>query len=302
MPGIKRVLLVLNPVSGPKRNGAPEQDLRGPLNSAGIDIVEAIDITRTPDLPGAIAANRTGADAVVAAGGDGTVSAVAAALAGTGTPLGLFPTGTLNHFAADLGIPTGIAAAAGIIAAGHTREVDVARVNGRTFINNSSIGFYPAIVRVRDRLVTRGFPKRLALVCGVGAAAWQFPNVSARLLAGDTGILARTPLVFVGNNVYRLSGLHAASRDSLQDGVLQVCTMTDPRRRAMFRALALALIGNTEAAPELRLTTAREARVETLRKRVAVALDGEVFMMRSPLVYSIWPLALRVLAPAEPAR
>ena len=88
-------------------------------------------------------AKRGEIDAIVVGGGDGSVRTVAGVLADTGVPLGVLPLGTLNHFAKDLGIPLKVEQAAAAIAAGHTRNVDIAEVNGKTFINNSSIGIYP---------------------------------------------------------------------------------------------------------------------------------------------------------------
>src|SRR5205085_1689796 len=87
---------------------------------------------------------------VVVGGGDGTISAAASALAGTETLLGILPLGTLNHFGRDLGIPTDLDEAAALIAARTVREVDVAEMNDRTFINNSAIGLYPLLVLDRD--------------------------------------------------------------------------------------------------------------------------------------------------------
>src|SRR5215218_7585967 len=88
-------------------------------------------------------AHETGAEAVVAGGGDGTVGSVAGALAGHGMPLGVLPLGTLNHFAYDLGIPFTLDGAIAVIAAGHVASIDVGEVNGHVFVNNSSIGLYP---------------------------------------------------------------------------------------------------------------------------------------------------------------
>ena len=90
-------------------------------------------------------------DAIVVGGGDGSIRTLASVLAGTDVPLGVLPLGTLNHFAKDLGIPLQVEEAAAIIAAGRTRVVDLAEVNGETFINNSSIGIYPYMVIDRER-------------------------------------------------------------------------------------------------------------------------------------------------------
>src|SRR5258708_9624368 len=81
--------------------------------------------------------------AIVAAGGDGTVRAVAQELADSVVPLGILPLGTLNHFARDLGLPLDISSAVAVIAAGIVATIDAAEVNGRIFVNNSAIGLYP---------------------------------------------------------------------------------------------------------------------------------------------------------------
>ena len=91
-------------------------------------------------------------DAVIAVGGDGTVSAVASALAGSDVPMGVIPLGTLNHFAKDLGLPLDLTEAARVVAARNVAQVDVGRVNDRLFVNNSSIGLYPQVVRKRDQI------------------------------------------------------------------------------------------------------------------------------------------------------
>src|SRR6185503_16647759 len=90
------------------------------------------------------------ADAVVIGGGDGTVSAAADRAVRHGKPIGVLPLGTLNHFARDLGMPPDLRDAVRAIATGVVREVDVGEVNGRVFVNNSSIGVYPTVVRDRD--------------------------------------------------------------------------------------------------------------------------------------------------------
>ncbi len=104
---------------------------------------------------------------IVAGGGDGTLSAVASLLVGTDTALGVLPLGTLNHFARDLRIPTQLDQAVAVLAAGYQTRIDLGEVNGRTFLNNSSLGLYPGIVRDRERQQrSLGRGKRWALVLG----------------------------------------------------------------------------------------------------------------------------------------
>src|SRR6266511_4943051 len=101
-------------------------------------------------------AARQAGGTIVAAGGDGTINAVASALVGTDTPLGILPLGTLNHFAKDLRIPLDLESAARTIIARRMIRVDVGEVNGRIFLNNSSLGIYPRIVEAREEHRRRG--------------------------------------------------------------------------------------------------------------------------------------------------
>src|SRR4051812_17751059 len=132
------------------------------FRAAGLDVrVELIDGGKCEVRCRAVA--KRGDHLVVVGGGDGTISAAASGLADSKTRLGILPLGTLNHFARDLGIPTDLDEAAGLIASGKERRVDVAEMNGRIFINNSAIGLYPLMVLDRERQQkTLGRSKRLA--------------------------------------------------------------------------------------------------------------------------------------------
>src|SRR4051812_49788191 len=103
-----------------------------------------------------------GCEALVAGGGDGTINTAASQLVDGDIPLGVIPLGTLNHFAKDLGIPLELEGAAKVVLDGSVCRVDVGEVNGRVFLNNSSLGMYPAIVRLRDRYRVGGGSKGIA--------------------------------------------------------------------------------------------------------------------------------------------
>jgi len=117
------------------------------------------------------AAAQGGSPALVAGGGDGTINAVASQIVGTGKKLGVLPLGTLNHFAKDIRIPMDIEEAARVIIGGRTAEIDVGEVNGLLFLNNSSLGLYPSLVRDREAKQRRGFAKWLAFL-GAAAVTW----------------------------------------------------------------------------------------------------------------------------------
>ncbi len=180
-----------------------------------------LDGSKIPEAAAAAVAD--GAELVIAGGGDGTVSAAAGALAGTQSVLGVLPLGTLNHFARDLGIPLDLADAAKLIAEGKSRKVDLGEVNGRTFINNSAIGIYPLMVLDRDSQQMRmGRSKRLAMAVAAARTLLRFSSRTLTLTVNETSAHVDTPLLFVGNNAYRLELPRAGTRERLDGGELSV--------------------------------------------------------------------------------
>ena len=234
-------------------------------------------------------------DAVVAAGGDGTVSAVAAGLAGTSMPLAVLPFGTLNHFARDIGMPNDLTEAVQAIVSGSTEAIDVGELNGRVFINNSSIGLYPEAVLVRDDTrKKRGWSKFSAMLLAAARVLWRFPLLAICVATPEQTIATKTPFVFFGNNEYSTTLLSLGKRACLSHGTLCVHTVRARSRLKMFWLMARALFGRHETARDFETQQVTEASVLSKRKHLVVALDGEVVRMAPPLYYRIRPGALLV--------
>lgn len=235
---------------------------------------------------------------MVAAGGDGTISAVADVVRGSGSALGVMPFGTLNHFAKDLGIPQDPVEAARTIAGGRRAAVDIGEVNGRAFINNASLGLYPGMVRERDRQQRRlRRSKRHAMMWATLAVLNRPPLLDLRLELDDEVHECRAPFVFVGNNAYQMEGFDIGTRARLDAGVLDVYT-TRRRHTGGLILLALrALFGRLRQADDFIDATARTLRVASRRPRLLVATDGEVTTMQTPLEFRILPRALEVMVP-----
>lgn len=292
-----RVAVLLNPASGVNRGGVAASDVEAAFASLGIT-AEILVLGPKLDAQKEIAERvQRRFHCVVAAGGDGTVSLTGAALVGTDTALGVIPAGTLNHFARDMKLPLELDNAARVIAAGQSVRIDAGEVNGHIFLNNSSLGFYPTLVMERERSMRRGFSKTLSLIPAAVRAIWRFPIPTVRLLTDQAGLVTRTPFVFVGNNRYHFSGLQAGSRERLSGGLLHLCAVAGTTRLTLLKSVILALAGRIEEAPDVLDRDVEWARIETMRRRVSVALDGEVVRMRSPLVYRTRPQALKVMAP-----
>jgi YegS/Rv2252/BmrU family lipid kinase len=289
--------VIVNASSGAGVRAGVRQRLVEAFEAAGTDarislIADGAELVRL-----AHSAARGNAKTVVAGGGDGTMSSVAAALIGSDKTLGVLPLGTMNHFAKDLGIPLDMEGAVGTIAAGHAVRVDVGEVNGRIFLNNSSLGLYPRIIRERERQQRLGWGKWPAYVWAAFAVLRRYPFLEIRLSVEGRDLTDRTPFVFVGNNEYQMDRLTIGSRASLDRGQLSIYAASHTGRLGLIRLALRALLGDLRQDRDLLAFAAADLRVDTRRKRVRVALDGEVTVMEPPLSYRVRPGALRVLAP-----
>jgi len=245
------------------------------------------------------AALASGTRVIVAAGGDGTVNAVASELLDhDDAALGVLPVGTLNHFAKDLGMPVKLEEAVAVIAAGQTRQVDVAQVNDRLFLNNSSIGLYAHLVVDREQLQR---DSNLGKWSAMMRAAWsvlRHPHTfSVTLCIDGKDLQRRTPFVFIGNNVYAMEGLDAGARARLDEGVLSICVLRPCGPWGLLLLALRAMTGRIVSGRDLDLTTATSLDVESHHAEAQVARDGEVGALATPLHYRIRPRALRVIAP-----
>ena len=276
-----------------------ETDLGDLFRAAGCD-AEIIPLRAGQDPAGAARDAGARVSIVVAGGGDGTVSAVAAGLAGSPAALGILPLGTLNHFAKDLHIPLDLHQAVAVVAARHVRSVDVGEVNDRLFINNSSIGLYPDIVEERETLRRQGYGKWPAMAIATFRVVRRYRGVAVRIDIDGRQRTWRTPFVVVGNGEYTLEGIRLGARARLDQGTLFVYLSPRARARDLPMLIARAMIGRASLSGAFEIVAARDLTIETrarTARRVRVALDGEVVTMRTPLRYHARPGALQVVVP-----
>jgi diacylglycerol kinase family enzyme len=241
-------------------------------------------------------AKRGEIDAVVIGGGDGSIRTVASVLADTSIPLGVLPLGTLNHFAKDLGLPLHVEAAAGTIAAGQVRAVDLAEVNGETFINNSSIGIYPYMVIDRERRrATHKLAKWMAMVPAFFRMLRHFPRRRLRIAAQGFAIPYRTPCLFVGNNEYGTELFAFGKRKHLDHGELWFYVVKPRNPVEFFWMVCRLCFGHMDQTRDLDTFRLGEAEIGARTSRLPVALDGEVKFLHIPLKYRTRPQALHVI-------
>jgi len=239
-----------------------------------------------------------GAKRILVAGGDGTIATAAAALLDTNTELAILPGGTLNHFARDLGISTVAAEAVEVAANPGTRKVDVGVVNGRVFLNTSSVGGYVRFVRTRERLERHLGYRAASFLAAVRMAA-TVRRMGVEIEVDGQARLFRTPLVFIGVGERELRFPVLGRR--VHDGKRGLHVMVvKGRSRLRFIAIgATAVLRGLDAvsrtghfddviADRLRITT---------RGAGWVAVDGEVALLATPLDYELRCGALSVVCP-----
>jgi diacylglycerol kinase family enzyme len=242
-------------------------------------------------------AAKDGYEVLVGAGGDGTVSAVASVAVAYGKRLGVLPMGTFNHFARDLELPIDLAAAVNGLKSTRTKTVDLAAVNGRPFLNTSSIGLYPRLVLESEQYRRSGLARRIAVTAAALSTLREFRPVYLRLTTSDRQWEGFTPFVFVGNNEYTMEGSRIGSRARVDTGRLWVCTTFESTRSAFLKLAAEAWLGRAERNPDFHALSTTELWVDSNRRRLFVSLDGEVEQMATPLRYAIHHCALEVIVP-----
>jgi diacylglycerol kinase family enzyme len=251
------------------------------------------------DLASAIgSAVDAGATRVLVAGGDGTIAMAAAALRSGTCELAILPGGTLNHFATDLGIPADAAAALDLAAHGTARPADAGLVNGRLFLNTSSVGAYVRFVKMRKYLEPR-FGYRIASAIATFRLLFRLRSLAVELEVDGHRRVYRTPLVFIGVGERELKLPTLGNRVRGGKRGLHVMVV---RGRSSARLLTIALNAMARGVKTVSRTLELDSFVVdrctiTLRHRSDIAVDGEVASMDTPLEYSLARDTIRVVYP-----
>lgn len=250
------------------------------------------------------AALRTNADVIVAAGGDGTVTALADVLVGTERMLAILPLGTANMLARDLAIPLDITQWMAQLAAMQPHRIDVGRVNGRHFLHKVVIGLIPAIAAGRERV--RG---RRTIGAFVGFSRYFLRRlIRARRLAveitprGAAPHIERVQSVAIANNRYAEGVGQFFARPELDRGHLTLYVVKHLNFGDMLRLTTEMLLGNWQEDEALTIDVVEAVRIRTRNRLVKVMLDGEIMTLHSPLEFALLPRALSILTPPPVAQ
>ena len=285
-----RIPAFVNPLAG------SADDARKALAEVDAFDVREVAPDKLAEAIGAVV--KEGAKRVLISGGDGTIATAASAVLGSETALAILPGGTLNHFATDLGIPTTPAEALALVSSGTVRPTDVGDVNGRLFLNTSSVGAYVHFVRSREYLESR-FGYRVASTIAAFCLLFQLRLLAVEVEVDGVRRIYRTPVVFIGVGERELQLPSLGKRVPSGKRGLHVMVVNG---RSAGRVLALALnavargVKTAARSPHLDSFIVDRCTI-TVRSSSTVAVDGELVRLGTPLEYQLKRDALPVVCP-----
>lgn len=235
---------------------------------------------------------------IVAAGGDGTLNAVAKALLGSNIPLGILPLGTFNYVARVLNIPLEIMQAAEVIATGRIRSIHVAKINDQIYLNNASLGLYPLFIQRRELYNAKfgRFPLH-AYTSGLDVLIRDRKELKLEVEVDGKIYPVKTPLIFFGNNQLQLAEMKLRIAKCAEQGQVAGVVVAKSDKLTLFRMLLQLIRGELEQAPDVYSFAADDVKVFSRREKLTVALDGEIVEMRPPLHITVQKNAVNIMVP-----
>lgn len=296
----RKYYLLLNPNSGTVAAlGVTEETLSATFAAHDVDAT----IDADPDTPfedriaRAIASD---ADAIVAAGGDGTATAIATALIESDKMLAVLPLGTANLLAKDLGIPLEIEAWIQALDTMECNPIDVCEVNGTIFLHKSVIGLIPELAAAREKVRGEGLRAKIAFVFYALRRLARARRIALEVTTPDGGTrIERVQSLAVASNAYDEGLGRFFHRDKLDTGLLTLYVLRHLNLGDAIRLGLEMVAGRWKNDEALEIRSAKSVTIRSKKKRLQLMIDGEVTSLESPLNFQIYPRALNVLAPSQ---
>lgn len=299
--GEHRYHVVLNANAGTANaTGVTKDGLQAMFEANGLN-AEIDDDASQPMEDRVARAMSSEADIVVAAGGDGTITALAAALVDSPKSLAILPLGTVNALAKDLKVPLDLALAVASLVTATSQKIDVGEVNGRVFLHKVVIGLIPAVAAGRERI--RG---NQTMAAKLGLLRYFLRRIArSRRIAViiDTDMsdarAERVQAIAIASNAYNEGFGQFFHRENLDRGTLTLYVLKHFTVGDLVRLTGGMLLGRWRDDEALRVESIKTASIRSHRALLKVMFDGEVETMHTPLEFRIRPLALSVLTPVE---
>ena len=294
-----RICVLLNPGSGKQAADEKQVAIEAAFANLGLAAtVRLLDRDQSVEDQ-ARAALAEGYDTIVAAGGDGTICAVASVVVADKTArLGVIALGTFNYFGRSLALPSDIAAAVKVIADGHVAAVDVGFVNDHVFLNNSSLGAYPAILEKREDIYRSWGRSRLLAYWSVLLSLWQRRgHLEAQITNGDKTQQVKAAMIMCVNNAYQLREMDLPQADHVSKGALALYITPKMKPVQLIGSAFRLLRQKPERKRDYEVITGTDFTVRPRRPLQRVARDGEWHREKGPFRFRLMPGALRVIVP-----
>lgn len=241
---------------------------------------------------------------VIAAGGDGTINAVAQAVLGSGCPFGVLPQGTFNYFSRTHGIPADTAEALKVLLSSRAHPVRIGLVNDRVFLVNASLGLYPKLLEDREAYKEYYGRSRLVAWCaGIMTLLREHRAMRIQVEHGGQAYELRTLMIFVSNNRLQLERIGLPEAKAVKQGQLVAIVLKPVATLTLLRLMLRGALGQLGDADHIASFAFRQITVmpaSTLlygRRRIKVAMDGEVTLLTPPLQFRLTPEELLLLKP-----
>lgn len=233
---------------------------------------------------------------IVAAGGDGTLNAVASQLLHQDIPMGIIPLGTFNYVARVLDIPIEVMAAAEVIAKGQPRKIHVAKINEHIYLNNASLGLYPLFIEKRELYNQKfgRFPLH-AYTSGLDVLIRDRKELKLEIEVDQKRYPVKTPLLFFGNNQLQLADMNLKIAKCAEMGQVAGVILAKTDKLSLFKTLFQLIRGQLEKAADVYSFSADEVQVYSSNPALTVAIDGEIVKIKTPLKCSVDKHALNVM-------
>jgi diacylglycerol kinase (ATP) len=231
------------------------------------------------------------ADRVVAVGGDGTLKLVAECLLNTETPIGIIPAGSANGMAKELGIPTDIELALGILEEGRLQKIHVVKLNDEICIHLSDLGFNAYLVKKFDTLPERGM---WGYAKATWHALWNHRRMEVLLKLKDETITSKAAMVAIANATMYGSGLKINPDGKLDDELFEVILVKDYSYLEILKIWITKLPFNPK---KIEVFQTAEIKISSKHK-AHFQVDGEYIGSVNTVEASILPAAITVVLPS----
>jgi diacylglycerol kinase (ATP) len=284
-----QIQLILNPSAHSEKAQKSVAELRG--LSDRLIVHESRSFEQAHDL--AKAAADAGTRAIAVAGGDGTVNAVISGLAGSATTLGVFPTGTMNLFAREIGLPkSDLRACWQVIEKGATSEVDLFKANDQVFVQVAGVGFDAQIIEATSWEKKKRFGPLSYLLSGLSVARQKPPRITVRTAEG---LEVTGAFVLIGNGALYGPAFKIFRDASNQDGLLDVIVFGGQNYLDILRYVSGATIGNLEKMRGVTYLQTASISIDS-DTPAPVEVDGEL-AGTTPVHFRLMESKLRVFTP-----